>query len=375
MLDIALKREESKRFWDAYNAGEQYRVPIGLAISTRCWAYALGVDPLRYFKDPTYMMRMQLLGQKWTWENVPQDQLEPERWTVWPDFQNFYEAMWWGCPIRWSSLDLGSTFPRSLIEDKDDFNWEIPDPLRGNGFARIHDFWKAMSKEAEAMIFEGKKVTVTAPTGHDGPLTVAFILRGSKILTDLVRDPDYVRKLVEFITEASIVRMKAWMDLVGTKYPFDGWGFADDSIENLSPHLYRDVVLPSHKRLVGTFSRNTRPNSIHLCGRVRQHLKTVRDELNVGTFDLGFPTDLGWARRELGQKVHLIGNISPALLLDGPREAIEAEVKRILASGVAVGGYNYTLQDGNNVAPGTPLENMGAFYDAGIKYGRMPIEN
>jgi uroporphyrinogen-III decarboxylase len=374
MLDIALKRGESKRFWDAYNAHEQYRVPISLAISTRCWAYALGVEPLRYFKDPIYMMRMQLLGQKWVWENVPQDQLEPEQWAVWPDFQNFYEAMWWGCPIHWSSRDLGSTFPRALIGEKEDFNWEFPDPLRGNGFAQVHDFWKAMSKEAKSMSFEGKRVTVTAPTGHDGPLTVAFILRGSKILTDLVRDPDYVRKLVEFITEATIVRLKAWMDLVGTKYPFDSWSFADDSIENLSPRLYREIVLPSHKRLVETFSCNVRPNGIHLCGRVRQHLRTIRDELNVGTFDLGFPTELGWARRELGQKTHLIGNINPALLLSGPGEAIEAEVKRILASSVAVGGYNFTLHDGNNVAPGTPLENMWAFYNAGIKYGRMPID-
>jgi len=35
------------------------------------------VDPIRYFFDPVYQMQMQLEGQKWVWENVPMDQLEP----------------------------------------------------------------------------------------------------------------------------------------------------------------------------------------------------------------------------------------------------------------------------------------------------------
>jgi uroporphyrinogen-III decarboxylase len=169
--------------------------------------------------------------------------------------------------------------------------------------------------------------------------------------------------------------MKAWMDLVGISYPMDSFSFADDMIEALSPEQYRRFVLPHHKLLVQTFSRNKRPNFIHLCGRVQQHLKTIHEELNVGTFELGFPVDLGLARKELGQDVHLIGNVNPAILLRGPEELIEQEVKKIFDSGVAVGGYNFTLREGNQVAPGTPLRHLCAFYNAGVKYGRYPQQH
>jgi uroporphyrinogen-III decarboxylase len=99
-------------------------------------------------------------------------------------------------------------------------------------------------------------------------------------------------------------------------------------------------------------------------------LKTIKDELNVGTFELGFPVDLGLARRELGQEVHLIGNVNPAIILEGPEERIEREVEKVFETGVAVGGYNFTLSDGNQIAPGTPLNHLYAFYNAGLKYGR-----
>jgi len=372
-MNVQTKAREAERFWRAWENGEAYRVPISFSINAPMMV--VGVDGIRYYNDPDYMMKVQLKGQRWIWENVPQDQLEPKEWQVWPDFQNFYEAGWFGCPIKWLPGPLEKTRPLPLIQKKEDFNWEIPDPLKGNLMRRAYEFREKMIKKVRDMTFCGKKISVGAPTGTDGPFTQAYLLRGPDLLHDLFRDRGFVDRLMEYVTREIITRMKAWMDLVGISYPMDSFSFADDMIEALSPEQYRRFVLPHHKLLVQTFSRNKRPNFIHLCGRVQQHLKTIHEELNVGTFELGFPVDLGLARKELGQDVHLIGNVNPAILLRGPEELIEQEVKKIFDSEVAVGGYNFTLREGNQVAPGTPLRHLCAFYNAGVKYGRYPQQH
>ncbi|MEM3648152.1 MAG: uroporphyrinogen decarboxylase family protein [Thermoproteota archaeon] len=369
-MSVSDKAREAERFWSAWERGEAYRVPIIFHINAA--NIVEGVDGIKYFNDPIYMMQIQLEGQRWIWENVPMDQLEPKEWYVHPDFQNFLEAGWFGCPIKWSPGSPQQTYPLPLIKRKDKFNFEIPDPLKDNLMAKVYEFYKIMVEKTRNMTYAGRKIRVGGPTGTDGPFTVAYLLRGPSIFADMVQDPDFVDKLMDYITEATIIRMKTWMDYLGVKYPMDFMWFADDAIQNLSVRLYRRFVLPYHKRILQTFTTGKRSNFIHLCGRVQHLLKTIKDELNVGTFELGFPIDLGLARRELGQEVHLIGNVNPAIILNGPEELIEMEVKKIFESGVAVGEYNFTLSDGNQVAPRTPLKHLYAFYNAGLKYGRYP---
>lgn len=364
------KAKESERFWDAWKAGEAYRVPIIFHINPA--NIFKDVDGMKYFNDPIYMMQVQLEGQKWVWENVPMDQLEPKEWYVHPDFQNFLEAGWFGCPIKWSSSSPQQTYPLPLIERKDKFDFEIPDPFKDNLMAKVYEYYKIMVEKAKNIMYAGKIVKVGGPTGTDGPFTVAYLLRGPKIFIDMVEDPDFVDKLMNYVTDATIIRMKAWMDFLGVKYPMDAMWFADDMIQALSVKQYKRFVLPYHKKILNVFSTGKKPNFIHVCGRVQHLLKTIKDELKVGTFELGFPVDLGLARRELGQEVHLIGNVNPSIILNGTEERIEMEVKKVFESGVAVGGYNFTLSDGNQIAPGTPLKHLCAFYNAGLKHGRYP---
>ena len=60
------------------------------------------------------------------------------------------------------------------------------------------------------------------------------------------------------------------------------------------------------------------------------------------------------------------GGLNPVLLLDGPREAIKAECTHYLEAFAPFGGY--ILQDGNNVAPGTPLEHLAAVVEAAKEF-------
>ena len=97
---------------------------------------------------------------------------------------------------------------------------------------------------------------------------------------------------------------------------------------------------------------------------VQRHLVFLRDQLNVRSIDTGFPIELGKARRDLGPEVELLGGPAVPLLHHGTPEQVRHETIRILHSGVM------EVREGNNLAPGTPLENLWTMYETGKEYGR-----
>ena len=113
-----------------------------------------------------------------------------------------------------------------------------------------------------------------------------------------------------------------------------------------------------------------KPRGIHLCGDATRHFTTLRDELNIQSFDTGFPVDFGRLRAELGPGVTIMGGPHVDFLRTATPAAIREEARRILQSGVLTGG-RFVLREGNNLAPLTPLENTEALYHAGREFGKL----
>lgn len=76
---------------------------------------------------------------------------------------------------------------------------------------------------------------------------------------------------------------------------------------------------------------------------------------------LDWTTDLGNARRRVGDKVALQGNMDPTILYASP-EAIRQEVKRILAGYGAGSGHVFNL--GHGITPEVNPDHVSAFVDA-----------
>ena len=93
------------------------------------------------------------------------------------------------------------------------------------------------------------------------------------------------------------------------------------------------------------------------------------DELGVDRIDTGFPIDHGAMRQTLGPSIEILGGPNIMLLKAGPVKALREETRRILESGVMT-GKRFILREGNNVAPGTPLEHLRAMYETAKEYGR-----
>lgn len=380
--DYSRHNAEVQQVMAAYKANKPIRAPVQFSMNERMviqnrelntWGYTWK----DYFENPEIRWTVELAFQKWVRLNVVQDAEMglPDEWNgVGVHYQNCDEAAWFGCPFVYPENDMPFIQP-ILQEDKRNlYDMVPPDPLTGGIMSQAMEHYQFLEDKRRHEDYDGRPVgkSWVFGSGTDGPLTVACNLRGaSEVARDFYEDPHYVHDLLSYITDSIIARIKSITVFNGGTYPNSGWFFADDSIELISTSMYKEFVLPYHRKMLQAFSLGG-PNGIHLCGHVQRHLRFLRDELNIASFDLGFPTDMGRARAELGEDVTLIGNIAPHQLKMGPVEAIREAVRKLCRSGVMQGG-RFILHDGNNCAPNTPVTHFQAMYEAGRQYGRYPV--
>ena len=94
----------------------------------------------------------------------------------------------------------------------------------------------------------------------------------------------------------------------------------------------------------------------------------IREKLGVVSFDTGFPVDHGWLRKEVGEDVEISGGPRVDLLKNGSPDDCARAAREILESGIKQGG-RFILQEANNLAPCTPMENLEAVYATCLEYG------
>ncbi len=372
-----VSNEEKAAVWAAYREGHPTRVPVMLATNPRVvlldpqlntWGYTFQ----QYFYDAKIMVDVQLqharhralVLHRYTDDPVG----VPDFWWVGTDRQNVYEAAHLGSPVEFREGQVPDAVPCLHEGNKESiFERDITRPTEQGFFGESLRLCLRMKELAHSMQFEGRPIKVAdyTPTGTDGPLTVGTSLRGQGMLEDLVADPDYATRLLAFITEAAILRVRDFRRFWGDEsIPV---GLADDSVQLISTRTYREMVLPHHRRFYDTFMPDA-PRGIHLCGDATRHFRMLRDELNVKSFDTGFPVDFGALRRELGPDVEILGGPPVSLLLQGTPEAVYDACKAILLSGVKEGG-RFVLREGNNLPPRVPLANLEAMYRAALDYG------
>ncbi len=118
-IDFDAHNGEVRRVWEAYRSGRPIRPPMILGINVRytMWrsdANHTGIGFERYFTDPDAMLLRQLEHKAWVRRHVPQDSemgLPTAGWDVQVDFQNSYEAGWFGCPVRFFDGEVPDTEP------------------------------------------------------------------------------------------------------------------------------------------------------------------------------------------------------------------------------------------------------------------------
>ena len=380
--DFQEHNAESSVLWKAFAENRHEWIPIRLNTNPRILmldpAYNhRGLDYETYMNDADTMAQAVLEWLYWTRFLLPGDQEKglPESWKLVIDFENFYDAAWFGCPVHYRDDQVPDTLP--ILDDDSKrmlFDRGTPEPFEGEWAEKCLAMLEVFHEKCAAgWTFLGRPVVPpdNVPfAGNDGVFTVAANLRGAtNLCMDMLADPGYVHELLNYVTEALIARMAAWRKRLGIPAVLEEAGIADDCIELISTEQYREFVLPCHKRVFEAFG-NSGKRSIHLCGDAQRHFRIIKDELGVTSFDTGFPVDFGKFRRDLGPDVLISGGPHISLFLKDDPAPIRQEVQRILASGVLEGG-RVILQEGNNLPPQARLDVCEAFYAEGKRLGRV----
>ncbi len=380
-IDYAKHNAEVAEVWEAYRSRRPIRTPVILGINPRIFLLnpALNTDGISfrdYSEDPDVMAKAQLASAHYVRHHMLQDMemgLPKDGWAIRVDFQNYYEAAWFGAEVEYREGQVPDTEPILTNDNKRMLlDRGIPDPFKDGIMAKAWRFYEHMSAHKSEYVHSGIAVTNVDMTGLgcDGIMTVAANLRGAtELCLDFYEDPDYVQELLGYVTEASIQRIKSLRKALYLETP-ERWMIADDSIELLSTDAYCEFVLPHHKRLLKELAGKG-PHAIHLCGNVQRHMPTIKEELNIDSWDAGFPVDFAAARTELGPDFEIATGPKVSLLANGTPAEVETESRRVLESGIMAGG-RFMLRDANNVAPRTPAENIAAMYYASKKYGTYP---
>ncbi|HUT59123.1 MAG TPA: uroporphyrinogen decarboxylase family protein [Phycisphaerae bacterium] len=371
--------DPKRRIRNAYEEGKPIRVPVSLGANPRVWVLdpkwnTGGVTFEEYFTDAAAVIEAQLGFMEYRarfLNHYCDDPVgRPEGLEFHVDNLNSYDAMYFGAPAVFRDGQVPDTEPILAGRDKDRiFKLDIDRPMDNPFICDVLRRHEDLTEAVGSLSYHGMTFTVQPPLlGFDGELTIATALRGTELYGDFYEDPPYVRRLMEFIQRAVIVRNRAVAERFG-RTAFEGkrGGHADDSVQLISTEMYAEFVLPLHRKWYALWSVEG-PHSMHLCGDATRHFPLIRRELNVLTFDTGFPVDHGRLRRVLGPEVTIQGGPEVALLLNGTPQQVHRRTRDILQSGVMEGG-RFLLREANNLPPCCPAANLQAMYECCLEHG------
>lgn len=352
------------------------RVPVIPSLGHRYLVPRVGVRLGDYYADPETMLRTQILAQKWLLETIRTD-----AWSItgpwvgaWTDFQNTFESGSLGVEVVFPADDIPWAGRGWVADEADLRRLEAMDFVHSGLNARQIAYRRAMMDVAAKypvrfrggpVFYPGEDPALTHTS--DGPFGVAGDLMGQTELFVAVKErPDFVRELLRIVTD----KLLEWLDFCWAEeklpVPKD-FAWTDDLAVSLSAETFRDVVLPSEKRLRFHFDGRL---SLHMCGKSDHLLEIFRDDLAIHELQgFGYEVDLDRIGEALGGRVVLAGNVNPMLIHAGTPDQVRAATQRVIETLGPRRGL--IVQDGNNIPPGSPPANINAMMEAAELWGRL----
>ena len=156
-------------------------------------------------------------------------------------------------------------------------------------------------------------------------------------------------KLADTIAKYLSAKIEAGADAVQI---FDTWG------GNLSQNDFEEFSLRYIEKIIANIKRDGQPVIVFAKG-VHYSLNKIADA-GANVIGMDWTMDLGKARKEIGDRVALQGNMDPTVLY-GNKEKIREEVKRILSNYGDGTGHIFNL--GHGILPDVKPENAKFFIE------------
>lgn len=194
------------------------------------------------------------------------------------------------------------------------------------------------------------------------PFRLAAMLRGNNIFRDILKKKNEVKDLLEitFLSQLiyGIALVNAGADIIQVSDP-------TSSGDILSRDQWLEFGYVYTKRLINELKKTGVKIYLHICGDTSDRLDTFV-ELGIDGMSLDQKVDLGYARKVMGEKICIIGNVSPTNLAYNSPDKIREESKSCIEKAGENGSF--ILCPGCGVGSETPSENIRAMVEIAKNY-------
>ncbi len=249
----------------------------------------------------------------------------------------------------------GPCFERPLQDSASIHSIHAPDPAQELRY--VMDAVQLIRRELDGKVpligFSGSPWTL-ATYMVEGRSSRTF----TRIKSMMFREPKLLHHLLDVLAESVVLYLNAQIAAGAQAVMiFDTWGGM------LDHQRYLDFSLHYMARIVDGLTKSIDgqrvPSTLFTKGG-GSHLEAMADT-GCDALGLDWTVDIGEARRRVGDRVALQGNMDPCMLYASPQQ-ITAEVDRILAEYGTGSGHVFNL--GHGVHPEMDPDNVAALVDA-----------
>ncbi len=235
----------------------------------------------------------------------------------------------------------------------------VPDPLKDGRMPMVVKANELVVKEVGHELYVKSQI-------DQAPFALACELVGfEQAFLLMYDDPSFLHELLEICTETQIRYGKA-IASTGVHNVFMGEAIASQ----ISPAQYKEFSLPYNRRVIDAMHELGVTVTLHTCGNSSYILELMADT-GADIIEFDSMVDIAEAKRRVGDRVCLQGNVDTGLVLQGTPDEVEAAAKDCIEKAASGGGF--ILACGCEPAPNTPQANLHALVAAAKKYGRYPI--
>jgi uroporphyrinogen decarboxylase len=257
------------------------------------------------------------------------------------------EAEAFGSTIRFAENEVPTAI--GIIVDNANAANTLKVPRVGDG--RTGEYIRAASLVANAII--DRPVFGC----HIGPFSLAARLCGmTEIMVKLRKEPEMIHTVLDKCADFLVEYAKAYKDA-----GVDGIVIAEPVAGLISPVQCETFSSKYVARIVSAVQDENLMVILHNCGNT---MKLVPAILKTGVMGIHFgnAVDMVQIMPQIPTPVIAFGNINPVLFRNGSAVEIKESTAELLH---AMGKYpNYVISSGCDIPPGTPPDNINAFFEA-----------
>jgi uroporphyrinogen decarboxylase len=264
----------------------------------------------------------------------------------------------------------GTTDPKAWNLELTSFIHERPDLARFPWEAAADiDFSKLQA--VKDLLPEGMKVIAVS-----GKIfTLTWMLMGfNNFALKLVLDESFVAEVFERVATIQFKALETifTLDHVAGVWVVDDIAFGTGPM--ISPAALKKHVFSWYKKMADRCHANNRIFLMHSDG----DLSTLMEDLISMGLDVIQPIDpscmdMAQVKKQWGDRICLIGNVSNELLRSGSPQEVAARVRELLRDAAPGGGF--ALGSGNSVPNWARYENYLTMRETCLKHGSYPISN